>query len=1362
MLRIKPIVALLLSITMIVSFYGCGNKTNNAQNKNETEFQAYCEPLTSDDIAIEGDVYYASSQILLTSVNDATYEDVEKLIKKNGGEIVGYISATGDYQIRFNDSKTFEELEQLVENLKNDALIEDASLAYVAQFSNEAINYINDPWIDADDPSDTSGSVWDEDNPDGKNWWVEAIDMPTVWNMDLSTQTVKVGIIDSMFDTTNEDLDENLFAKTWNNPTNDDGTCRVTQLYNDAVAAYEQAVSSGDQDAIDSASNSISNASHGTHVAGIIAAQADNGFGIAGVNQNVKLYGYSVLSDESTESSEGRWGSIFQYKCAIAHLLNEGVKVINISMGYNDALMGTQDGDSYWSTFTSVNSKSLESFLLKYIEAGNDFLIVKSAGNDSTADKKYDAGNDVFGAISNEQVSQRIIIVGATRYNTKYDYYPIADFSNTGSRVDVYAPGVDVLSDIPSNVTSLMSGTSMSTPVVTGLASLIWGINPDLSAEQVRGFILASTSATMFDLDDESFIIRDLINWVADPTAIVNADICVQLAQATIGNGNTADAEYGTVSGMVYAITPDGADFADINIEILSLYNEDGGLVSTVPLQDIAYRVTDDNTGDVSILNVHTYSVLVEPGTYTLKAEVDGYDVQSQQITIYPNEVVSVDFEFTASSMLDLDNLVTDAYVRDCTSMIDGGYGMTGMYRIPQINMAYGDVEKINSEIYDTFYPIIEDSISAMQEYGYPSRSGEVEYRWAVNGDILSLVISNFGHPTMTGNYYFTIYNISISTGLLVSDAEVISQAGFSPEDYKQRVKEVLGSRFWGSWDPTNENFEQASFVEFFNDALRKTLSDDNIAKAQPYINEKGQLCITASIYALAGGETYNDDLNMIDFEFLDYYADEATLLSTASNYDGPSDSTDYPASDFSADAVYRIGDVFQFGFYEQDGNTKNGTEPIQWRVLDSEQGKILVISVKAIECKQFHSKDKTVTWENSDLRQWLNNDFYQTAFSESERKSILLSNVSSESNPENNIDPGANTTDYIYIPSISEMQQYFKSNSDRKCVASKYAISRGAYAPKDQNYCTWWLLRNPGEAGDKVANVNTDGRIDYVGSRVESVNGAVRFMMWLELKESATPDETKPTESHDQTHKTGDYTIDDIKTNGYGFYIMYDDGTFDKYYSGSVLVWEGPRPMTYGADYIPESLIISSSKDDINRERIKKGKLVLVCSETNRVEYSLTPVEFSGNALSTTVEGKTAAMFLTKTSVNHWTSGRNIGWFGGGMYTIKIDDVPISEWTADLESTNNRDYLPLVRGQEMQISIAYGATMETFDCVVNLSYYFQNHDIEYDLILNATSDGYAIIDLSNVPSGEYLIHYSWWNTESRARSVLATHVVVE
>mgnify|MGYP003307450450 CR=1 FL=1 len=931
MLRIKPIVALLLSIAMIVSFSGCSNKSNNAHNENETEFQAYYEPLTSDDIATEGDVYYASSQILLTSVNDATYEDIEKLIKKNGGEIVGYISATGDYQIRFNDSKTFEELEELVENLKNDALIEDASLAYVAQFSNEAINYTNDPWIDADDPSDTSGSDWDEDNPNGKNWWAEAIDMPTVWSMDLSTQTVKIGIIDSMFDTTNEDLDENLFAKTWNNPTNDDGSCRVTQLYNDAVAAYDQAVLSKDQDAIDNASNNISNASHGTHVAGIIAAQADNGFGIAGVNQNVKLYGYSVLSDESTVSDEGQWGSIFQYKCAIAHLLNEGVKVINISMGYNDALMGTQDGDSYWSTFTSVNSKSLESFLLKYIEAGNEFLIVKSAGNDSSTDKKYDARNDVFGAISNEQVAQRIIIVGAARYNTKYGYFPIADFSNTGSRVDVYAPGVDVLSDIPSNVTSLMSGTSMSTPVVTGLASLIWGINPDLSAEQVRSFILASTSATMFNLDDESFIIRDLINWVADPTAIVNADICVQLAQATIGNGNSADAEYGTVSGMVYAITSDGSDFVDINIEILSLYNEKGDLVSTIPLQDIAYRVTDDDTGSVSILNLHTYSMLLEPGTYTLKAKTDGYDELSHQITVNSNDVINADFEF-----ISLNNLVTDAYSNDCTYTTkmynyetekSEETEITCTFRIPQINLSGDVIERINAEIYNALYPIVENSVEEISEYGYPFSSEEISYRWAVNGNILSLVILNSSAPDWGGGNVYMVYNIDISSGEEVSTASVIQAAGFSEEEYYEKAKQVLGSSFWSNWDPSNENFGHQAFVDFFNEQLKRTISNDNIDQSHPYINENGQLCIVAKKYSLAAADYYWHDLNMIEFELSPYYASEAGKITHAINISEDEahqiacDYWDYSEGDVSDESGFELYLVYDGLLEETDGN---------------------------------------------------------------------------------------------------------------------------------------------------------------------------------------------------------------------------------------------------------------------------------------------------------------------------------------------------------------------------------------------------------------------------------------------------------
>lgn len=635
-LRFEPLIALFLCIAMVVSLCGCSRKANDPPIEGENEFQAYSEPLTADDIAVEGDVYYASSQILLTAVRNADYQDIEKLASRIGAEIIGYISTTGDYQIRFNDSKSFHELEQIANDLNADAHIEDATLAYAAQLKSEAIPYTNDAWIDANNPSDISGSVWDESHPGGLNWWAEAIHMPSVWNMDLSLQTVKVGIIDSMFDTANKDLDENLFVKTWYNPVNEDGSCGVTQLYNNAVADYNQAVSNNDQTAAKNAKDAISKVSHGTHVAGIIAAQANNDFCITGINQNVELFGYCLLSDTALASDEAKWNSIFDIKCAIAHLLNEGVKVINMSLGFGNALTGTQNGDPHWAEFTSANSKAMSRFLLNYIEAGKEFLIVKCAGNEKKSDAKY----DFLGAITNQQVAQRIVIVGAAEYNEQDDYYKIAHFSNIGSRVDVYAPGVDVLSVIPANLATVKDGTSMSTPIVAGLASLIWGINPDLSAQQVRNILIASTSASLFDLDDEFLLNRDKINSKDDPTAIVNAPICVQLALSTIGNGSVENREYGTLSGVVYAVTADRTDYADIKIDTISLYNENTGMHLTIPLMDMK------NEDDVFFPGVHTYTTLIEPGTYILEAEAEGFEIQTQQVTIAANTLTTANFEF--------------------------------------------------------------------------------------------------------------------------------------------------------------------------------------------------------------------------------------------------------------------------------------------------------------------------------------------------------------------------------------------------------------------------------------------------------------------------------------------------------------------------------------------------------------------------------------------------------------------------------------------------------------------------------------------------------------------------------------------
>ena len=115
-------------------------------------------------------------------------------------------------------------------------------------------------------------------------------------------------------------------------------------------------------------------------------------------------------------------------------------------------------------------------------------------------------------------------------------------------------------------------------------------------------------------------------------------------------------------------------------------------------------------------------------------------------------------------------------------------------------------------------------------------------------------------------------------------EADVIGCAGFSASDYEQRVREVLGSAFWSGWDTSGEYFETETAVEFFNEQFHKTLSPENVDACVPYINENGQLCIIAKLYALAAADYYWHDLNTVDFEYLTYYADDAQLGNGASD----------------------------------------------------------------------------------------------------------------------------------------------------------------------------------------------------------------------------------------------------------------------------------------------------------------------------------------------------------------------------------------------------------------------------------------------------------------------------------------------
>ena len=200
------------------------------------------------------------------------------------------------------------------------------------------------------------------------------------------------------------------------------------------------------------------------------------------------------------------------------------------------------------------------------------------------------------------------------------------------------------------------------------------------------------------------------------------------------------------------------------------------------------------------------------------------------------------------------------------------------------------------------------------------------------------------------------------------------------------------------------------------------------------------------------------------------------------------------------------VGDTVLFGSYEQDNVTTNGKEDIEWSVLAKEGDRVFLISKYALDCKQYNSTyTDNVTWETCSLRQWLNGTFLNDAFSAEEQALIQDTYVSADVYPEYDTNPVNATTDKVFLLSDNEVNKYFGSDEDRKCVPTEYAKANGAYT--DSGYTKngvptcWWWLRSPGDFQDVAAYVCVDGSVYYFGVGVLNCDFCVRPAMWVSIK---------------------------------------------------------------------------------------------------------------------------------------------------------------------------------------------------------------------------------------------------------------------
>ena len=277
--------------------------------------------------------------------------------------------------------------------------------------------------------------------------------------------------------------------------------------------------------------------------------------------------------------------------------------------------------------------------------------------------------------------------------------------------------------------------------------------------------------------------------------------------------------------------------------------------------------------------------------------------------------------------------------------------------------------------------------------------------------------------------------------------------------------------------------------------------------------------------------QKYNQAMELISsgdyeaaYELLEEIGDNATIAS--SKYDRAIkciDSGDYKTACMLLDGLSykdsaeklksakqaliktaKVGDIVYFGTYEQDNDTTNGKEDIEWLVLAKENNRVLVISDKALDCQPYNSSDTRVTWETRSLRTWLNTDFVNDAFSDGEKAMIPTVTVSADKNPQYDTDPGNATKDKVFLLSIVEAEKYFTSDEARKCVPTEYAISNGAYTSdsytKGGKATCWWWLRSPGYFQSDAALVDNDGSVDRLGYNVYNDYTSVRPAMWITI----------------------------------------------------------------------------------------------------------------------------------------------------------------------------------------------------------------------------------------------------------------------
>ena len=524
----------------------------------EDKDDVFYEPEEESISTLEDSTTYINDAITVFFSDDATLLDKKKVVKALDGEIVGKVDFMNEYEIKIERSD-FYEINNLCDELMENDKVEFASCSLAEKITPDYVP--NDPWNLTD---------WDDDALDRRslysNWWIKATDTDKAWDYDEYFSDIDVGIVDSGFDPTHEDLEGKIvFPNEFFEKNN--------------APSY-----------------------HGNHVAGIIGATQDNEKGLTGIVRDGKLV---CIDWQANEEQGQKWNNSARIMTGFVNAVRAGAKVVNFSLGSSGTI---KNGIDRLQIVKDTQGKFNSYYIAKMLQRGYDFICCQSAGNGVYKDDKFayavDASNNgtfcpitvdnavkTVKGVTPQEIVDRIIIVAAAKF-TGFNTYEQADFSNGGSQVSICAPGYDIYStyykgdgkDYNYCSYAYLNGTSMAAPIVTGIASLVWSVNPSFTGAQVKHFVCDEEN-TKYEVADSS----SKLHLPTGTMRMVNAQLAVEAAIKECEN-------YGTVTGRL-----EWAKITPSKVIDFTITSKETGMV---------YRLMTDTAGN--------FNAKLPAGSYTL------------------------------------------------------------------------------------------------------------------------------------------------------------------------------------------------------------------------------------------------------------------------------------------------------------------------------------------------------------------------------------------------------------------------------------------------------------------------------------------------------------------------------------------------------------------------------------------------------------------------------------------------------------------------------------------------------------------------------------------------------------------------